>query len=194
MKKILIATHSEGKLQEYKSYLGQLNYEIVSLADLGVKDVSPEEGDTFLEVAQNKALFYSKFSKLPIVAEDSGLEIHALHGFPGVLSDRWMEGDASEKNLSIIKKMGGIPDRKAIFKAVLVYLHKKMCLSFEGQVSGEIAIKPEGVMGFGYDPIFYVPLKKRTMAQITLPEKNQISHRAQALQKLASYLRKYKPE
>ena len=91
MKKILIATHSEGKLQEYKSYLNQLDYNLVSLNDLNIKAVSPETGSTFLGNAQNKALFYSKFTKLPIVAEDSGLEIHTLHGFPGVLSDRWMK-------------------------------------------------------------------------------------------------------
>src|SRR4030042_2514976 len=193
MRKILIATHNQGKLEEYKSYLSPLGYKLVSLSDLGINDVSPEVGDTFLEAAQNKAFFYSKFTHLPMVAEDSGLEINVLHGFPGVLSDRWMEGDASEKNLSIIKKMEGIQDRKAVFKAALVYLFKKERVSFEGQVFGEIAKKPEGIMGFGYDPLFYIPSTKRNMAQILLLEKNQISHRSQALQKLVSYLKKYKP-
>ena len=194
MKKILIATHNEGKLQEYKSCLGQINYKLVSLKELGIKEVSPEAGNTFLEVAQNKALFYSKFSKLPIVTEDSGLEIHALRGFPGVLSDCWMGGSEAQKNLILLKKMKSIRDRKAMFKTAVVYLHKKEHVSFTGQMSGEIAHKPEGIMGFGYDPIFYVPSKKRTLGQIVLLEKNQISHRAQAIQKLASYLKKYKPQ
>ena len=194
MKKILIATHSEGKLQEYKSHLGQLDYKLVSLMELGIKDISPEVGNTFLEVAQNKASFYSRFTKLPIVAEDSGLEIHALGGFPGVLSDRWMKGSEAQRNLGILIKMRNIRDRKATFRAVIVYIHKKEQVSFMGQMSGEITYKPEGIMGFGYDPIFYVPARKRTLGQIVLLEINQISHRAQAIQKLTSYIKKYKPQ
>ena len=194
MKKIVIATHNRGKLEEYRSYLTPLDYEVVSLSDLGISAKSPETGESYFEIAEGKASFYSKFTKLPIVAEDSGLEIHALANFPGVTSDRWMNGTSRQKNHAIIQKMAGIIDRRAVFRVVIVYKHKKRLVTFTGEMSGEIAAKPEGVMGFGYDPIFYVPQLKRTLAQATQFEKNQLSFRGQAMQKLASYLTKYKPE
>ena len=194
MKKIVIATHNRGKLEEYRSYLTPLDYEVVSLSDLGISAKSPETGESYFEIAEGKASFYSKFTKLPIVAEDSGLEIHALANFPGVTSDRWMNGTSRQKNLAILRKLVSIADRRALFKVVIVYKHKKRLVTFTGEMIGEIAAKPEGVMGFGYDPIFYVPELKRTLAQATQFEKNQLSFRGQAMQKLASYLTKYKPE
>jgi len=194
MKKIVIATHNRGKLEEYKSYLAPLGYETLSLSDLGISAKSPEIGESYFEIAENKASFYSRFTKLPIVTEDSGLEIHALANFPGIKSDRWMEGTGRQKNLAIIQKMVGISDRRALFKVVIVYKHKRRLVTFTGEMRGEIAAKPEGVMGFGYDPIFYVPQLKRTLAQATQFEKNQLSFRGQAMQKLASYLTRYKPE
>jgi XTP/dITP diphosphohydrolase len=193
MKRVLIATTNKGKLREYQSYLSPLGYKIVSLDELGVSAKAPEEGSSFLEIAEKKALFYSKYTKLPIVTDDSGLEILALEGFPGVKSDRWFVGSEKEKNMEILKNLSKITDRRAVFTTVVVYLHKKTIVRFEGKLFGEIAHKPEGSMGFGYDPIFYVPKMKRTLAQILLFEKNEISHRAQAMRKLVSYLKKYRP-
>lgn len=194
MKKILISTHSKGKLEEYKTYLQPTHYSIVGLNEIGVNDVSPENGNSYLEVAQNKALFYSQFSKLPIIAEDSGLEILSWKNFPGIRSHTWMEGTDEQRNREILKKMEGVADRRAVFKVAIVYMYKKRFVNFSGQMRGKIAKESEGVMGFGYDPIFYVPELKRTLAKITHFEKNKISHRGQAMQKLVSYLNKYKPE
>ncbi|MEX0616756.1 MAG: RdgB/HAM1 family non-canonical purine NTP pyrophosphatase [Candidatus Woykebacteria bacterium] len=190
MKKILIATHNKGKLEEYRSFLTPIGFEVVSLEDEKIKAEAPEEGGYYLEIARSKALFYSKFSKLPIITDDSGLEIKALGGFPGISSDRWMEGSAEDKNKMILHKMRATNDRRAKFKAVTVFFHKNNYTYFEGEVNGEISLKPSGVGGFGYDSIFYISEKKRTMAELTLSEKNKISHRAKALQKLVSYLKK----
>lgn len=193
-KKILVATHNSGKLEEYKTYLHSTGYEVVDLNDIDVDEVSPETGNSYLEIAQNKAIFYSQFSKLPILAEDSGLEIIAWKNFPGIKSHTWMQGTDEQRNKAILKRMEGITDRRAVFKAVIVYMRKKKFVNFGGEMRGEIPLKNEGVMGFGYDPIFYVPQLKRTLAEITHFEKTKISHRGQAMQKLVSYLNKYKPE
>jgi XTP/dITP diphosphohydrolase len=194
VKKVLVATHNIGKLEEYKNFLSPIGFRVKSLADEGIETIAPETGNSYLEIAQKKAVFYARFSKLPIIAEDSGLEILALRGFPGIRSSTWSEGSARQKNLAIIKKMDGITNRRATFKVVIVYLHKKKFVTFTGQMSGEIAQKPSGVMGFSYDPIFYVPSLKRTLAQITQFEKNQLSFRGLVMKKLVSYLKRYKPE
>ena len=115
-----------------------------------------------------------------------------MNGFPGIKSDRWLTGSEKDKNEVILNKLSKISDRRAVFTTVIVYSHKKTIVRFEGKLFGEIAKKPEGSMGFGYDPIFYVPSMKRTLAQILLFEKNEISHRAKAMKKLVSYLRKYR--
>jgi XTP/dITP diphosphohydrolase len=191
-KKILVATHNKGKLQEFKSFLTPLGFGVVSLDSEGITQDAPETGKSFLEIARNKALFYSKLSKLPIIAEDSGLEIHALRGFPGIKTHRWLEGSNKERNAAILEKMGGVVDRRATFKVVIAYRYKKDFVHFEGEMKLEIAKKIEGGAGFGYDPILYVPEKDSTLAQMPLFLKNQISHRAKALRKLTSYLRNYK--
>lgn len=194
MKRVLIATSNAGKLEEYKSYLESAGFKAISLSDEGIDSTAPEKGKSYSEIAENKAQFYSKHTKLPLVAEDSGLEIHALRGFPGVETARWMAGSDEVKNLAIIQKMKGIKYRKAIFKVVLVYLHKKEIVRFQGEMIGEIAEKPQGIMGFGFDQIFYIPEKKRTLAELLLFEKNKISARGQALKKLVSYLKKFSPQ
>lgn len=194
MKKILIATHNKDKLEEYKSYLSPQGFNVISLKDLDISAESPEEGDSYVEIAENKAHYYSEFTKLPIIAEDSGLEIHALGNFPGIRSERWLKGSARVKNLAIIQKMKQVKDRRSVFQIAIVYMHRTKIVTFTGEMRGEISYKPEGVMGFGYAPIFYVPELKRTLAKITLFEKNKVSHRGQAMKKLVSYLNKYKPE
>ena len=193
MGKILVATRNKIKFQEYESLLSQVNLDLISLFDAGINQVYDEIGDSYLDIAKNKAEFYSKYSHLPVVADTSGLEIHALRGFPGIYSHRWMKGTFKEINNSLLERMSGAKDRLANLLVVIIYLNKKNFVYFEGKIKVEIAYKAEGTMGFGYDPIIYVPEKKRTLAQIPLFERNQISHRAIALQKLASFLRKYKP-
>ena len=193
MKKILIATSNKGKFEEYKSYLYPMGFVPVSLEEEGINFTPEEVGKTYLEIARNKAKEYSKYTKLPVVAEDSGLEIYVFWDFPGVYSDRWMVGTSDQKNEAILEKMKGIEYRRATFRVVVVYLHKKEFVHFEGEMSGEISNTAEGVKGSGYGRIFYIPEKKRTLAQILIFEKNKISHRGKAIQKLASYLKRYKP-
>ena len=193
-KKILVATINIGKLEEYKNFLDPLGYEVVSLKDEGISDEAPENGVSFTEIAEKKAKFYAKYTNLPLVAEDSGLEILSMDGFPGINSNRWMRASVEDKNQAILNKMRDITDRRALFKAVIVYLRGKTLVRFEGELPGEIATRPQGKMGFGYDPIFYIPSLRKTLAELILMEKNKISHRAHALQKLASYLKKYSHE
>ena len=190
-KKILVATTNFGKLEEYKKFLELIGFEVVSLKDEQINEEAPENGNSYTEIAENKAKFYSKYTHLPLVTEDSGLEIFSLKGFPGINSNRWMGGTDVEKNQALLNKLRNTTDRRAVFKAVIVYLHKKSLVRFEGELYGEISKKPQGSMGFGYDPIFYIPSLNKTFAELILMEKNKISHRAQALQKLASYLKKY---
>lgn len=192
-KKIFVATTNTGKLEEYKYYLEPLGYRIVGLKDLNIKAESEETGESYTEIAEEKADFYSKYSKLPIVADDSGLEILTLGNFPGINSERWLRGTSQDKNNAILHKLKNVKDRRAIFKTVLVYKHKGTKVRFEGQLYGQIVEKSSGVTGFGYDPIFYVPEANKTLADLTLIEKNKISHRGRALKKFVSYLDKYIP-
>lgn len=190
-KKILVATTNFDKLEEYKKFLELIGFEVVSLKDEQINEEAPENGNSYTEIAENKAKFYSKYTHLPLVTEDSGLEIFSLKGFPGINSNRWMGGTDVEKNQALLNKLRNTTDRRAVFKAVIVYLHKKSLVRFEGELYGEISKKPQGSMGFGYDPIFYIPSLNKTFAELILMEKNKISHRAHALQKLVSYLKKY---
>jgi len=191
-KKILVATTNIGKLEEYKKFLELIGFEVVSLKDEQINEEAPENGNSYTEIAENKAKFYAKYTHLPSVAEDSGLEVFSLVGFPGINSNRWMNGSDEDKNQGILNKLKGITDRRAVFKTVIVYIHGKTLVRFAGELHGEIAIKSKGSMGFGYDPIFYIPSLNKTLAELILMEKNKISHRAHALQKLASYLKKYR--
>ncbi len=191
-KKILIATTNIGKLEEYKDYLVPLGYKVLSLKDLGIEVEAPEKGNSYSQIAENKASFYAKYSKLPIVTDDTGLEVISLGNFPGLKSNRWFEGSDEDKNRALLQKLGESKDRRAVFKTVIVYLHKKTTVRFEGELYGQITTKLQGRTGFGYDPIFLVPEVNRTLADLLLFEKNKVSHRGVALRKLASYLKKYK--
>ena len=191
-KKILIGTTNTGKLEEYKYYLEPLGYKLVSPEDLKIKTQYEEKGNSYTQIAEGKANFYSKFSKLPIIVDDSGLEILSLNNFPGIYSNRWLNGTSQDKNSAILRKLINVDDRRAIFKTVLIYKHNFTEVRFEGQLYGQIVKKPSGVTGFGYDPIFYVPMANKTLADLTLIEKNKLSHRGRALKKLVSYLTKYK--
>ena len=193
-KKILVATTNTGKLEEYKYYLEPIGYKVISLKDLNVTAEHEEKGNSYTEIAEEKVDFYSKYSNLPLIADDSGLEILTLDNFPGVNSNRWMAGTSQDKNNSILHKLKNVKDRRAIFKTVLVYKHKNSKVRFEGELYGLITDKPSGVTGFGYDPIFYVPQADKTLGDLTLVEKNKVSHRGRALKKLVSYLEKYKPK
>jgi XTP/dITP diphosphohydrolase len=191
---ILLATGNPGKIRELKAILKPLNLRLLTLADLEGKILEPEEtGADFLANALIKARHYAQASGYPALADDSGLVVEALGGRPGVASARYGGqniGDAARNQL-LTREMADISDRRAKFQAVLALVgHGESYLAWAGELAGTIADKPVGEGGFGYDPIFLEPSSGLTLAQLTLEEKNRISHRAKAGQALAKDLAK----
>ena len=204
--KIVFATNNKHKLEEIRAILGS-QFEVVSLADIGCHEDIPETGKTLEENALMKAEYvYNKYH-LSCFADDTGLEVEALNGAPGVYSARYaaMESDAvshdSEANMArLLRELGNNNNRKARFRTVIALIQKKDvcpcgCTSikeihqFEGIVNGEIIRERRGGEGFGYDPIFQPDGYEQTFAELGADIKNQISHRARATQKLAEYLK-----
>lgn len=154
---------------------------------------APESGNTFLENAVSKAIFYSKILKSPVIADDSGLVIEVLNGFPGVQSARFMEGESYEKKMrKILKLLEGEENRKAKFVCVAVFadVERGTILSSVGEVEGEISQEIRGKGGFGYDPIFIPSGFEKTFGELGEVVKNEISHRRRAFEKLFDTLRK----
>ncbi len=190
MKKIVVATNNLNKLYEYKSLLKGSEFEIVSLKDIGLSGDIPENGSTFSENAVEKALFVAKKTTLPIIADDSGLVVNALDGFPGIYSRRFMENQSYEiKNQEIINRLQEFSDKSAKFVASIALVnYEKFPQVFTGEVKGLIVEQAKGTNGFGYDPIFYVPKLEKTLAEASDEEKNAVSHRAVALKALIDFL------
>ncbi len=202
IEKVLVATTNKGKLREFKSLLGDLGIEVLSLADMKEKISVVEDKPTFLENALKKAREYALAYKIPTIAEDSGLEIDALVGFPGVYSARFfaykefggeepVQDSPDRANiLKVLRLMRGVKNRKARFVSTVVfYVPRDWGLWTEGYCYGEITEFPEGEGGFGYDPIFKPEGYDKTMAQLSMEEKNAISHRGQAVRKLIKKLK-----
>ena len=192
--RLIIATRNKSKLREIKHILKGLNLEIVSLADLDKKFRIVENAKTFSGNASKKALAVSKVYKTDyVLGEDSGLEVEFLNGEPGVYSKRYSGKNATDlkNNLKILKALEGVPKNKrtAYFCCLLaVAKDGEIVKVFEGKLKGQIHHLQVGKNGFGYDPIFYLPKRKKTTAQLSLEEKNAISHRAKAFNKLKTYL------
>ncbi len=192
--KIIVASNNEHKIAEFKAYFANLPVEIHSLNDESI-DVNPDEtGKTFKENAFIKAQAISQFSNDIIVSDDSGLEIHALDNFPGIYSSRFLEGRPyQEKFIEINKMMKGKLDRSANFNCTLCVMNlEKEPIYFEGKTEGVILESALGKEGFGYDPIFFYPPFNKTFAELTQEEKNQVSHRGNALKKFINYLKEKK--
>ena len=205
--KIVFATNNKHKLEEIRSILGE-SIEVLSLKDIGCDVDIPETGTTLEENALQKAQYIYDNYNISVFADDTGLEVDALNGAPGVYSARYasMESDAvshdSEANMArLLKELGNNNNRKARFRTVIALIEKKDicpcgCTSikqvnrFEGIVEGEIIRERRGGEGFGYDPIFQPDGYDKTFAELGMEIKNQISHRARAVQKLAEYLLK----
>ncbi len=187
---ICFVSHNKNKLVEIKQ-LAPEGFNIFGLEELGLDDEIPETGNTIEENSAIKAQFvYDRF-KIACFADDTGLEIDALNGEPGVYSARYAgPGNNSVKNMEmVLKKMDGQENRKARFKTVITFIDKKGDhRSFEGIVQGHILYKPKGTKGFGYDPIFQPVGYKKTFAEMSLEEKNRISHRSKSFNKFFSYL------
>ena len=193
--KFVLATQNPKKLKEMRAILEDLGVEIVSEAELGVKIEVEETGETFAENSLLKAKAVMEATKLPAIADDSGLCVDALNGGPGVYSARFGgEGldDAGRYRL-LLELLRGQSDRRAHFHTTITCAFPNGdVLRSDGEVQGTIAFAPMGENGFGYDPGFFVPDKRKTFAQLTAEEKAEISHRGNALrafkEKLADYL------
>ena len=195
MTKLLVATHNKGKVTEFAEMLQDMEIEWLSLDDLGVTEDVEETGHTFRENSILKAQAYAAVSGLLTLADDSGLEVDALNGAPGVYTARYGgEGLTAvqryEKLLDDIKDVPE-PQRTARFRCVIVLAAPDGTLLGEsdGVCEGRIAQAPVGDNGFGYDPVFFLPAFDQTMAQLSAAQKHQISHRGRALQAIAPRLR-----
>lgn len=187
MKTIVLATKNQGKLKELQKATEDMAVKILSLSDFPGCPDCPETGDTFEENACQKALFYEDYTSLPCLADDSGLEVSALKGAPGVFSARYAGENAtdSHNNEKLVEELRDVPydERDGKYRCVLAYAeHGKIAATFEGTCDGEILLAPQGESGFGYDPYFYIESLKKTVAEITIEEKQKISHRGKAFE------------
>jgi XTP/dITP diphosphohydrolase len=190
--RLLIATTSDGKLREWRALLGDLPLELLRLADVGIDFDVDETGATFTANAVLKAEAYGRASGLLTLAEDSGLCVSALGGQPGVLSARWEGADYTHKNALLVQLLAGKtgPQRACRYACVVVLRHPSgQSWHVRGEVRGQIAAEPAGSGGFGYDPVFYIPRWKRTLAQVAVDEKDRISHRGRAAGRVRPILR-----
>lgn len=188
--KICFATHNANKLAEIQK-LAPANVELVSLSDLGLNEDIPETGETLEENSALKAQYVYQKLGIACFADDTGLEVKALNGAPGVYSARYAgEQKDTEANIDLLlKNLSDKPNREAAFKTVITYInqHGKE-IQFVGTAEGVIISERTGKGGFGYDPVFVPADHNRTFAQMSSHEKNAISHRGRAFEKFISYL------
>ncbi len=188
--KILVASQNNHKIKEIRSFLGK-GFEFVSMGEMGFMDDIPETGTTLSDNSRLKAEYLAQKTSLPVLADDSGLEVEALNGAPGVYSARYAgQPKSDEKNTELLlKNLQGIENRNARFITVLTLLLDGKYVQFEGEVKGQIISEKRGEQGFGYDPVFLPDGFTKTFAQMNMDEKNEIAHRARALKKLSDYLK-----
>lgn len=190
MKKLVFATNNPHKLEEIRAILGS-KLEILSLADIGCDADIPETAETLEGNALIKAHYVYDNYKLDCFADDTGLEVDALHGLPGVHTARYAYPDRHDPEANMIKLLEALRennDRNARFRTVIALIEKGKEHLFEGVVEGVIAREKSGTQGFGYDPVFIPEGNSKTFAELGEDIKNTISHRARAVQKLAEYL------
>jgi len=194
IRRLLVATTNRGKQREYRELLCELPAEIVFPDELGIALEVEEDGATFRENAAKKAAALARASGLIAVADDSGLEVDALGGAPGVRSSRWAGEDADDpkRRAFLLEKLRGVPaPRKARFVCVIAVARPGGGVEYaEGECRGEITFAERGSNGFGYDPVFQVEGRDATMAEIPPEEKNTISHRARAARAAVPILRR----
>ena len=191
--RFLLATRNQGKIQEIKDFLEDLPLEIISQRDVFPDLVCPEHGKTFLENARAKSLCVSRTWGGFVLGEDSGLEIDALGGAPGVFSARFSgAGSTDEENIRKVLRLlrhTRPENRKARFVCTMALAARgRIVKEIRGEVRGRITLEPRGSRGFGYDPIFYYPPLRKTFADLETGEKSRVSHRGRALRKLKNYL------
>ncbi len=189
MTKLLLATNNQAKVREYRNLLQNISFELVTLAEQGITTIVNEVGASLEENARLKAIALAAESQLLTLADDSGLEVDALGGEPGPLSARYAGEGASDRDRTnyLLARLKGVPwtERSARFRCVIAVAtpegETELC---SGERQGIITFEPRGEEGFGYDPVFYLPELDKTMAELPLEIKNQISHRGQAARKV----------
>jgi XTP/dITP diphosphohydrolase len=196
--KVVIATHNRDKMKEIQGAISDLGWEVISLYDFPKIEEIEENGKTLEENALIKAREVFKKTGIATISDDTGLEVEALDGAPGVYTARYAGEDCSYSDnvKKLLKDMNKIPmpNRGAKFKTVMVFKDKNKELIVEGIVKGKISRESKGDDGFGYDPIFYVTEYDKTFAEMTMSEKNKISHRGNAINHLIDSIKKNCPE
>ena len=189
--KIVFATNNAHKLSEVKAVLGD-GYELVTLKEVGITEDIPETGDTLDENASLKARYVYERTGLDCFADDTGLEVEALGGAPGVRSARYATDghDFAANNRKLLKELDGVTNREARFRTVISLIASGEEIQVEGVVNGVIALSESGSDGFGYDPLFIPEGKEVTFAEMSADEKNSISHRGRAVAELVKVLHK----
>lgn len=195
MRRLIFATGNEHKMVEIREILGELPVEILSMKDVGIKADIVENGNTFEENALIKAKEVCKLAGEMVLADDSGLEIDYLNGEPGIYSARYMGEDTSYriKNQNLIDRLEGVPDEKRTARfvcAIAAAFPDGRSFVVRGTIEGIIGYEERGTNGFGYDPIFYLPERGVSTAEIPPEEKNSISHRGNALRKMKELLKR----
>ncbi|NJP07259.1 MAG: RdgB/HAM1 family non-canonical purine NTP pyrophosphatase [Chloroflexaceae bacterium] len=194
---LLVATHNQGKLRELQTILGDLDITLRSLRDVGIDTVVDETGNTYEENARLKAEGYLRLSGLPTLADDSGLEVAALQGAPGVYSSTYGGVTATAQFEYLLKQLEGLPfhQRLARYVCVIALARPGHPTEFvQGTWPGVIEFEPRGSYGFGYDPLFYVLDQDCTVAELTPEQKNAMSHRAAAARAARSVLARWQAE
>ena len=192
---IVLATHNRDKREELQEALSEFTVKILSLNDFPFIGEIEEVGKTLLENSMIKAKTVHNLTQLPVIADDTGLEVEALNGAPGIYSARYAGEDVTyEDNVNkLLAEMENIPleNRKAKFRTVISFVDKDRELWTEGTIKGIIVETAKGKNGFGYDPVFFVPELEKTFSELSIGEKNKISHRGLAMKKFRILLREY---
>lgn len=194
--KIVFATGNKGKIKEIQMILADLGVEVITMKDAGITIDIEENGKNYEENALIKARAVAEHTDYIVMADDSGLEINYLNNEPGIYSARYMGEDTSYriKNANLIERLVGVPDEKRTARfvcAIAAVFPGGMEVTTRGIIEGRIGYEEKGSNGFGYDPIFYVPKFGKTTAELTEEEKNQVSHRGNALMLMKEELKKY---
>ena len=194
--KLILATHNKDKFSEMAAILGDYCIEVQSLDDFEIGEIV-EDGQSLEANALIKARMVYNKTKLPSWADDTGLEVDALNGEPGIYSARYAGENCSYSDnvQKLLKNIENIPEKKrqACFKTAIAYVDENMELVSKGLVEGRITVKPKGIGGFGYDPVFYIPEIGKTYSEMTMKEKNSISHRGKAIQSMTESLQSCLP-
>ena len=194
MKRIVLSTRNRDKIREIQRIMAELPVELVSISNFANTSEVDEDGDTLEANALKKARYACQVTGLPALADDTGLEVDALDGAPGVYSSRYAGEDVTyeDNNNKLMKDMQDIPaeKRSARFRCVVAYVDGNEEKVLDGTCEGEILTACSGDKGFGYDPLFFIPQKGKTFAEMDDLEKNEISHRGEAFMRMTEYLKK----